>query len=73
MIVDMIGALAITKLPVLWGSAPLYPKEAGLWDFFHEGRLETAMLCGCIFLLIVGAGGLSLDARMSRVGASARV
>jgi putative oxidoreductase len=73
MIVDMVGALAITKLPLLWGSAPLYPKEGGFWDFFHEGRLEIAMLCGSIFLLIVGAGGLSLDARMSRVGASARV
>ena len=38
MIVDMIGALAITKLPILWGNAPLYPKEGGFWDFFHEGR-----------------------------------
>jgi uncharacterized membrane protein YphA (DoxX/SURF4 family) len=37
-----------------------------LWDFFHEGRLEVAMLCGSVFLLIAGAGSLSLDARMSR-------
>ena len=44
MIVDMIGALLITKLPILWGNAPLYPKEGGIWDFFHEGRLEVAML-----------------------------
>ena len=74
MIVDMIGALAITKLPLLWGSAPLYPKEGGFWDFFHEGRLEIAMLCGSVFLLIVGAGGLSFDAaRMKRTDASARV
>jgi putative oxidoreductase len=74
MIVDMIGALTITKVPLLWGSAPLYPKEGGLWDFFHEGRLEIAMLCGSVFLLIVGAGGLSVDAaRMNRVSASARV
>jgi uncharacterized membrane protein YphA (DoxX/SURF4 family) len=73
MIVDMIGALTITKVPLLWGSAPLYPKEGGFWDFFHEGRLEIAMLCGSVFLLIVGAGGLSFDARMKRAGASARV
>ena len=74
MIVDMVGALTITKLPLLWGSAPLYPKEGGFWDFFHEGRLEIAMLCGSVFLLIVGAGGLSLDAaRMNRASASARV
>lgn len=74
MIVDMIGALAITKLPLLWGSAPLYPKEGGFWDFFHEGRLEIAMLCGSVFLVIVGAGGLSYDAaRMNRMGTAARV
>jgi uncharacterized membrane protein YphA (DoxX/SURF4 family) len=66
MIVDMIGALGITKVPLLWGAAPLYPKEGGVWDFFHEGRLEVAMLCGSIFLLVVGAGRLSVDARLSR-------
>src|SRR3954465_11156091 len=63
MIVDMLGALGITKVPLLWGHAPLYPKEGGFWDFFHEGRLEVAMLCGSVFLLIVGAGVWSLDAR----------
>ena len=73
MIVDMVGALAITKLPLLWGSAPLYPKEGGFWDFFHEGRLEIAMLCGSVFLLIVGAGAYSFDSRMNRVGTSAHV
>ena len=73
MIVDMIGALAITKVPLLWGDAPLYPKEGGFWDFFHEGRLEMAMLCGSVFLLIVGAGGYSFDSRMNRVGTPARV
>ena len=30
------------------------------------------MLCGSIFLLIVGAGGYSLDRRMNRTGTSAR-
>ncbi len=73
MIVDMIGALGITKLPLLWGNAPLYPKEGGFWDFFHEGRLEVAMLCGSVFLLIVGAGAYSLDGRMNRTGTPARV
>jgi putative oxidoreductase len=65
MIVDMLGALSITKVPLLWGHAPLYPKEGGFWDFFHEGRLEFAMLCGSVFLFIVGAGALSIDARMN--------
>ncbi|MEH3141805.1 MAG: DoxX family protein [Mycobacterium kyogaense] len=72
MIVDMIGALTITKVPLLWRDAPLYPSEGGVWDFFHEGRLEIAMLCGSIFLLIVGAGSVSLDARKGRRTADAR-
>jgi uncharacterized membrane protein YphA (DoxX/SURF4 family) len=71
MIVDMIGALVITKVPLLWSHAALYPTEGGFWDFFHEGRLEVAMLCGSAFLLIAGAGSLSLDARMNRAEASA--
>jgi putative oxidoreductase len=73
MIVDMLGALSITKVPLLWSHAPLYPKEGGLWDFFHEGRVEIAMLCGSIFLLIVGAGTYSLDAQMNRDRATAVV
>ena len=73
MIVDMIGALGFTKVPLLFGSAALYPKEHGFWDFFHEGRLEIAMLCGSVFLLTVGAGGFSIDARMNRAVAPARV
>lgn len=67
MIVDMVGALTITKFPLLWGDAPLYPKEGGFWDFFHEGRLEVAMLCGSVFLLIVGAGSYSLDSRIHSI------
>jgi len=73
MIVDMLGALGITKVPLLWGDAPLYPKEGGFWDFFHEGRLEVAMLCGSVFLLVVGAGTFSLDARMNRAESASRV
>ncbi len=73
MIADMLGALAITKVPLLWGDAALYPKEGGFWDFFHEGRLEVAMLCGCVYLLIAGAGTLSVDAWMNRADAEPRV
>src|ERR1700754_1835604 len=73
MIIDMIGAIGFTKAPLLFGSAALYPKEHGFWDFFHEGRLEFAMLCGSVFLLIVGAGAYSFDSRMNRNYAPARV
>lgn len=72
MIVDMLGALFITKVPIVWGAAPLYPKESGFWDFFHEGRLEVAMLCGSLYLLVVGAGALSWDARAKVPGLSGR-
>jgi uncharacterized membrane protein YphA (DoxX/SURF4 family) len=73
MIVDMVGALLTTKLPLLWGDASLYPKEGGLWDLLHESRVEMAMLCGSVFLFIVGAGAYSLDERTSRATALAAV
>jgi putative oxidoreductase len=73
MIVDMIGALLITKLPILWSEASLYPTEGGGWDFLHESRVEIAMLCGSLFLFVVGAGAYSLDARMNRAKAPAMV
>ncbi|WP_431921582.1 DoxX family protein [Nonomuraea jabiensis] len=62
MIVNMAGALTITKLPILWGGAGLFAGESGWWDFAHESRTDLAMLCGSIFLLTVGAGRWSLDA-----------
>lgn len=67
MIADMLGAILLTKVPLLWGNAALYPKEGGIWDFLHEARLEFAMLCGCIYLFIVGAGIYSADARRNKV------
>ncbi|AJE81616.1 DoxX family protein [Streptomyces sp. NPDC006975] len=72
MIVDMVGALLITKLPILWGDAPLFAGKAGWWDFAHESRTDLAQLCGSLFLLLVGAGALSLDARRQHTGASKR-
>lgn len=61
MILNMIGALLITKLPILWADSPLFKSEHGFWDFLHEARLDIAQLCGTIFLLVVGAGSWSLD------------
>jgi len=72
MIADMLGAILLTKVPLLWGNAALYPKEAGVWDFLHEARLEFAMLCGCLFLFIIGAGAFSADARVNRGTGAAR-
>nr|WTB29460.1 DoxX family protein [Streptomyces sp. NBC_00830] len=66
MIVNMLGALLITKLPILWGNAPLFTGKSGWWDFIHESRTDLAQLCGSLFLLLVGAGAYSLDARLHR-------
>lgn len=65
MIVDMLGALAITKLPIIWGSSALFITGSGWGDFLHESRTDLAQLCGSLFLLIVGAGAYSLDAYLT--------
>lgn len=64
MIVNMAGALLLTKLPILWGEAALFTGKSGWWDFVHQSRTDLAMLCGSLFLLIVGAGLWSVDARL---------
>uniref|UniRef100_A0A5Q5CDP6 DoxX family protein n=1 Tax=Mycobacterium sp. (strain JLS) TaxID=164757 RepID=A0A5Q5CDP6_MYCSJ len=64
MIVNMVGALLITKMPILWGQAALFAGASGWGDFLHESRTDLAQLCGSLFLLIVGAGAYSVDARL---------
>ena len=72
LIIIMIVALVSTKLPILLGhdagmfhlSADM--KRTGFWSTMHESRADLAMLLGCIYLLIVGAGKWSLDARLAR-------
>lgn len=58
LIIDMLVAIATTKIPIL--------QKSGLWAMAHEARVDYAMLLGCIFLLIVGAGTWSLDVGLSR-------
>ncbi|OBK41161.1 DoxX family protein [Mycobacterium sp. 1245111.1] len=65
MIIDMLGALLITKLPIFWGHALLFRGEHGWWDFIHESRVDLAQLCGSVFLLLVGAGTYSIDAHLT--------
>ncbi|WP_310774191.1 DoxX family protein [Mycobacterium sp. Z3061] len=66
MIVDMLGALLITKLPILRGDARLFRDEHGWGDFLHESGLDLAQLCGSLFLRLAGAGAWSLDAYLTR-------
>ncbi|MNY78063.1 hypothetical protein D3C86_2181620 [compost metagenome] len=49
-------AIATTKIPILLSS--------GFWRMAHEARTDVAMLLGALFLLWVGAGPWSLDARL---------
>jgi putative oxidoreductase len=71
LIVDMCVALISTKLPILLGhgfwrfSLSKLPSY-GFWSMAHEARVDCAMLLGSIYLLIVGAGAWSIDARLSR-------
>jgi putative oxidoreductase len=53
--INMLVAITTTKLPIL--------RKSGFWAMAHEARVDYAMLLGCIFLLIMGAGTWSLDAR----------
>ncbi len=53
----MLVAIATTKVPIL--------AKSGFWAMAHEARTDFAMLLGCLFLLIVGAGTWSADAKLS--------
>jgi uncharacterized membrane protein YphA (DoxX/SURF4 family) len=39
--------------------------KSGFWAMAHEARVDYAMLLGCLFLLVVGAGPISIDARLT--------
>jgi uncharacterized membrane protein YphA (DoxX/SURF4 family) len=71
LIIDMLVAILSTKIPILLGhgfwrfSLSKLPSY-GFWSMAHEARVDYAMLLGSIFLLIIGAGAWSIDARLSR-------
>jgi putative oxidoreductase len=54
LIVDMLVAMATTKLPMLL--------KSGFWVTAHEARVDWSMLFSAIFLMLVGGGAWSLDA-----------
>jgi len=51
-------AIATTKFATL--------PEKGFWVTAHEGRTDFSMLLSIIYLLAVGAGAWSMDARLMR-------
>lgn len=62
LLIIILTAILSTKIPILF--------DKGFWGTAHEARTDYAMLLGLIFLLIVGAGVFSLDARFSQNGNS---
>ena len=57
LLINISVAIAATKLPML--------AKTGFWGAMHEARTDFCMLVGLIFLLIVGGGQWSADARLS--------
>jgi putative oxidoreductase len=58
LIIDMLVAIATTKVPIL--------RHSGFWDMAHEARLDFAMLASSSVLLSVGAGTHSIDAWLQK-------
>jgi uncharacterized membrane protein YphA (DoxX/SURF4 family) len=62
LLIDICVALYSTKIVTL--------AKNGLWSTLHEARTDVSMLLGLIFLLLIGGGTLSLDARFSKADSS---
>jgi putative oxidoreductase len=58
LLIDISVAIATTKVPML--------SRVGFWSTVHEARTDYCMLLGLVFLLLVGSGPLSIDARAGR-------
>jgi len=69
-IIEMLVAMASTKIPMYLGTSPLplppVPPQIGFWAVLHEIRSEYAQLACCAFLLLDGPGRYSLDALWAR-------
>lgn len=71
LITIMLTAVVTTKVPILlgeafWGLSLRKLPSYGFWSMAHESRTDFAMLMGSLFLLWVGAGPWSVDARWGR-------
>lgn len=63
LLIDISLAIALTKLRELRPGG--FQGVQGFWGMAHDARTDFAMLLGLIFLLWVGPGRWSLDARLS--------
>lgn len=63
-------AILSTKVPILlghgfWGFRLPKLESYGWWSMRHEARTDMSMWLALVFLLAVGAGTLSVDARLT--------
>ena len=67
--IEMVVAMASTKIPLYLGTSPLplppVPPQIGFWAVLHEIRSEFAQLSCCAFLLLDGPGPWSIDALLA--------
>ena len=69
MLINISVAIIVTKIPILIGQnlGPFIVRELkiyGFWSTAHEIRTDLAMWLGCLFLIINGSGGMSVDRRL---------
>jgi putative oxidoreductase len=57
LLIVIVTAIATTKIPELSRT------NQGFWYMVSDARTDFAMLCSLIFLILMGGGGWSLDAR----------
>jgi uncharacterized membrane protein YphA (DoxX/SURF4 family) len=74
-VVEMLVAILATKVSLYLGTSPLplppAPPRTGMWAVLHESRSDWAQLLTSLYLIVVGPGAWSLDARLHRRRASA--
>jgi uncharacterized membrane protein YphA (DoxX/SURF4 family) len=63
LLIDITGAIVLTKVPELQPGGFLGVQ--GFWGMAHDARTDLSMLLGLSFLLWVGPGRWSLDARIT--------
>lgn len=75
LVVNISVAIFTTKIPILlghgfWGFTLAKLPRYGFLSLMHEARTDFSMLLGGLFLLIVGAGAWSFDARIAKGGSA---
>lgn len=58
LLITNLTAIVTTKIP------ELFRPEQGFWFVVSDGRVDFAMCMGIVFLIIVGGGPWSIDARI---------